>query len=311
VGPSQITAYAPAASTAGAVDVTVKTNIGTSGASAADRYSYIAAGAYAALSPFRICDTRASRTPDQCTGKTMGPNGKLTVQITGIAGSSGQMVPAGAQAVVVNLTAINHSSTITLVTAYPAGSLSVPSASTMNLDPDAVQSNLAIVQLSSGGAITLFNAAGSLDAIVDVQGYFAAPPGSGPIAGEFHSITPIRMCDTRANHHTVCAGTTNQPLLARTWRKVVLSGTGSIPATGATAAVFNLTGTQGTLSTFLAVQPPNASDLCPTGSPGSSNLNPKAGGSLPNRVISPLGPANDICVYNAAGSIEIIVDVDG
>jgi len=311
VGPSQITAYAPAASTAGAVDVTVKTNIGTSGASAADRYSYIAAGAYAALSPFRICDTRASRTPDQCTGKTMGPNGKLTVQITGIAGSSGQMVPAGAQAVVVNLTAINHSSTITLVTAYPAGSLSVPSASTMNLDPDAVQSNLAIVQLSSGGAITLFNAAGSLDAIVDVQGYFAAPPGSGPIAGEFHSITPIRMCDTRANHHTMCAGTTNQPLLARTWRKVVLSGTGSIPATGATAAVFNLTGTQGTLSTFLAVQPPNASDLCPTGSPGSSNLNPKAGGSLPNRVISPLGPANDICVYNAAGSIEFIVDVDG
>jgi hypothetical protein len=311
VGPSQITAYAPAASSAGAVDVTVKTNIGTSGTSAADRYSYIAPGAYTALSPFRICDTRASRTPDECTGKTLASGGKLTVQITGVAGSSGQMVPAGAEAVVVNLTAINHSSTITLVTAYPAGSLSVPSASTMNLDPDAVQSNLAIVQLSSGGAITLFNAAGSLDAIADVQGYFAAPPGSGPIAGEFHSITPIRMCDTRANHHTVCAGATNQPLPARTWRKVVLSGTGSIPATGATAAVFNLTGTQGTLSTFLAVQPPNPSDLCPTGSPGSSNLNPKAGGSLPNRVISPLGPANDICVYNAAGSIEFIVDVDG
>lgn len=311
VGPSQITAYAPGASSAGPVDVTVKTNIGTSGTSAADQYSYIAAGAYTALSPFRICDTRASRTPDECTGKTMGPKGKLTVQITGVAGPGGQMVPAGAEAVVVNLTAINHSSTITLVTAYPAGSLSVPSASTMNLDPDAVQSNLAIVQLSSGGAITLFNAAGSLDAIVDVQGYFAAPPGSGPIAGEFHSITPIRMCDTRANHHTVCAGATNQPLLARTWRKVVLSGTGSIPATGATAGVFNLTGTQGTLSTFLAVTAPNASDLCPTASPGSSNLNPKAGGSLANRVISPLGPANDICVYNAVGSIEFIVDVDG
>ncbi len=311
VGPSQITAYAPAASTAGAVDVTVTTNIGTSGTSAADRYTYIAAGAYTALSPFRICDTRASRSPDECTGKIMGSRGKLTVQITGLAGPSGQMVPAGAEAVVVNLTAINHSSTITLVTAYPAGSLSVPSASTMNLDPDAVQSNLGIVQLSSGGAITLFNAAGSLDAIVDVQGYFAAPPGSGPIAGEFHSITPIRMCDTRANHGTVCAGATNQPLLARTWRKVVLSGTGSIPATGASAAVFNLTATQGTLATFLAVQPPNASDLCPTGSPGSSNLNPKAGGSLPNRVISPLGPANDICVYNAVGSIEFIVDVDG
>ena len=131
----------------------------------------------------------------------MGPNGKLTVQITGIAGSSGQMVPAGAQAVVVNLTAINHSSTITLVTAYPAGSLSVPSASTMNLDPDAVQSNLAIVQLSSGGAITLFNAAGSLDAIVDVQGYFAAPPGSGRVrqatAGRVRRGRAQRQCDDR------------------------------------------------------------------------------------------------------------------
>ena len=176
------------------------------------------------------------------------------------------MVPSGAQAVVVNLTAINHSATHTYVTAFPAGS--VPVASNMNLNPDAVQSNLAIVQLTSGGAITLYNAVGSVDAIVDVQGYFSAPSLGSPPPGEFHSIAPVRICDRRANQRTQCAGATNNPLPANTWRRIVLSGAGSIPATGAAAAVFNLTATQGTLATYLAVAPPNASDQCPTGAQG-------------------------------------------
>ena len=287
VGPSQITAYTPAASTAGAVHVTVQTSIGTSGVSGGDQYTYVPSGAYTALSPFRVCDTRASRTPDECTGRTLGGGGRITVQVTGVAGPNAQMVPSGAQAVVVNLTAINHSATHTYVTAFPAGS--VPVASNMNLNPDAVQSNLAIVQLTSGGAITLYNAVGSVDAIVDVQGYFAAPGSGSPPPGEFHSIAPVRICDTRANQRTQCAGATNNPLPANTWRKIVLSGAGSIPATGAAAAVFNLTATQGTLATYLAVAPPNASDQCPTGAQGSSTLNPKAGISLPNRVISALG----------------------
>ncbi|MFZ0921075.1 MAG: IPT/TIG domain-containing protein, partial [Candidatus Dormiibacterota bacterium] len=309
VGPGLITAYTPAAGAAGAVDVTVQTSIGTSGVSAADLYTYVPSGAYTALSPFRVCDTRASRTPDECTGKTLGAGGRVTVQVTGVAGPSAQMVPTGAQAVVVNLTAINHSATHTYVTAFPAGS--VPVASNMNLDPDAVQSNLAIVQLTSGGAITVYNPVGVVDVIVDIQGYFATPSAGPTPPGEFHSIAPIRMCDTRANHHTQCAGATNNPLPANTWRKIVLSGTGSIPVTGAAAVVFNLTATQGTLSTYLAVAPPNASDQCPTGAQGASILNPRAGISLPNRVISPLGPANDVCVYNAAGSIEFIIDVGG
>ncbi len=309
VGPSQIAAYTPAASNPGAVDVTVQTSIGASGLSAADQYTYVPSGAYSALSPFRVCDTRASRTPDECTGKTLGAAGRITVQVTGVAGPNAQMVPSGAQAVVVNITAINHSATHTYVTAFPAGS--VPVASNINLDPGAVQSNLAIVQLTSGGAITLYNAVGSLDVIVDVQGYFATPAAGPMPPGEFHSILPVRMCDTRANHHTPCAGTTNNPLPANTWRKVVLSGAGSIPATGAAAAVFNLTATQGTVATYLAVAPPNASDQCPSGAQGASTLNPRAGISLPNRVISPLGPANDVCVYNAVGSIEFLIDVGG
>ena len=75
------------------------------------------------------------------------------------------------EAVVVNLTAIDHSSTITLVTSdYARREPSGRSASAHGSRPLAVQSNLAIVQLSAGGAITLSMLRGGLDAITDSQG---------------------------------------------------------------------------------------------------------------------------------------------
>jgi hypothetical protein len=75
--------------------------------------------------------------------------------------------------------------------------------------------------------------------------------------------------------------------------------------------VFNLTATQGTLPTFLTIEPPNGSDACPTGAPGASDLNIAAGVALPNRVMSALGPHQDVCVYNAVGSIDFFIDLDG
>ena len=120
---------------------------------------------------------------------------------------------------------------------------------------------------------------------------------------------------------TICAGATSTPLLAGKWRDVVLSGlppgapvgTPSIPTTPgvAAAAVFNLTGTNGTLGTYLAVSPALANHACPTNRPSFSNLNPPAGIALPNRVISKLGPNQDVCLFSPAGSINFITDVNG
>ena len=222
VGPTQLSIYTPA-NTAGTVDVTVKTPPGTSGTGAADKYTFVAPGAYTALPPFRICDTRpagpgiASNQCDTGSNRTLGTNGVVTAQIS----SAGGPVPLGAQAVVVNVTAINHSTSATFVTAYPAGG-SRPLASNINLAGRTVEANLAIVQLSSLGKITLFNAVGSTDVIVDVQGYFAAPGGSH--AGEFHSIPPLRICDSRGINHTLCAGASSAPLQGGRWRDVVVSG---------------------------------------------------------------------------------------
>jgi IPT/TIG domain len=311
VSATQISVITPAASSPGTVDVRVVTPAGTTNTGTGDLYTFVAKSSYTALTPFRICDTRTGLPTVSCRRGALGA--PLTVKIVG------GPVPSNAQAVVVNLTAINHSSSGTFVSAYPASGVR-PLVSNINVDGGAVQANLAIVALSPPGstppgAITIFNSVGSVDVIVDVQGYFAAPGGSA--AGEFHTLAPVRICDTRANTHTLCATTANNPLAGGTWRKVVVSGlppggTGvGIPADGTAAtAVFNLTAVGGTQATFLAVAPPNSGDQCPS-HVSASNLNPKAGETLPNRVISPLGPNRDVCIFNSVGSVNFIVDVNG
>jgi len=321
VGPTQLAIYTPA-NAAGTVHVTVDTPTGSSTPGTADEYTFVAPGAYTALSPYRVCDTRppvGGIAHNECntgvgSNKTLGTNGAVTAQIT--TNVSGQ-VPLGAQAVVVNVTAIDHGSSPTYVTAYPAGE-SRPVSSDISLAGHSVEANLVIVQLSPSGGITLFNAIGSTDVIVDVEGYFAAPTGS---AGEFHSIPPLRICDSRGEQGTACAGATSNPIQALKWRDVVLSGlppgapgnTPSIPTTPgtATAAVFNLTAVGGTQATYLTVAPALANHSCPTTPPSFSNVNPSAGIALPNRVISSLGPNQDVCVFSAAGSINFVIDVNG
>ncbi len=315
--PTEITAYTPQSTAPGTVDVTVTTPGGTTAASAADHYVYVAPGAYTAMTAFRVCDTRALLPHNQCTGKTLGAKGTLTVQVTGERNALGQVVPNNAEAVAVNVTAINDSTSATYVTAFPAGA-TVPLASNINLNGQNAQANLVVVQLGTGGAMSVFNAAGRADVIVDIQGYFA-PPGASPVAGAFHPMRPLRICDTRAGQGTVCAGAVNNPIRANTWRDVVLSGLPpggngpAIPSDGtAAAAVFNLTGTQGSATTYLSVEPPDPrTGLCPTGAPSVSNINLPPGSSLPNRVIASLGSHQDVCVYNSTGSANIIIDIDG
>jgi hypothetical protein len=103
------------------------------------------------------------------------------------------------------------------------------------------------------------------------------------------------------------------------WEKVVVSGcpntdpscTASVPTSDAASVVLNLTAVTGTATTFLSVVPPSGADQCPASAPGFSNLNLAAGTNLPNRVIVPLGPDQDVCVYNSAGTINFILDVNG
>ncbi|HXZ99241.1 MAG TPA: glycoside hydrolase domain-containing protein [Candidatus Binatia bacterium] len=278
------------------------------------------ASTYTPLTPFRVCDTReGAGTP--CSGATadnpVGQGSALNVQVAGITDpESGESVPAGARALVLNVTAIG-ATTYTYLTVYPTGA-SPPNASNLNLSPGATQANLVVVPPGSGGDISVFNDQGQVNVAIDVEGYFAAPTTAGAgIVGLFHPIPPLRICDSRPFTATACSGT---PLGAGQWTKVTVSGcppgnpacSPSVPADGTAAAIaLNLTAVSGTSFTFLSATPPNATDSCPTGPPAFSNLNVNGGTNQPNRVIVPLGPQQDVCLYNSLGTINFILDLNG
>jgi hypothetical protein len=240
------------------------------------------------VAPSRICDTRSGNAT-QCSGKTIGAGQILKVQVSG----NGR-VPTGATAVVANIT-VTGGTADSFLTAYPDGSAK-PNASNLNFSAGETVPNLTTVPLSSGGAIDLFNASGSVNAIVDVSGYYGPGTGQG-----FTSLTPSRICDTRSGNATPCAG---QTLGAGSVLKVQVTGEGGVPS-GASAVVANVTVTGGTATSFLTAYPDGSVK------PNASNLNFAAGETVPNRVIIPLSSGGALDLFNAAGSVNAIVDVDG
>jgi hypothetical protein len=118
-----------------------------------------AGGRYFGLAaPVRILDTRDQARP-------LGAGEARPQQISGLAG-----IPAGATAVVANVTVTNPSAP-SYLTVYPADAAR-PLASDLNFGAGRTVPNLVVVKLSAGGAIMIFNSEGSTDAIVDVIGYY-------------------------------------------------------------------------------------------------------------------------------------------
>ena len=250
--------------------------------------------------PCRIFDTR-SGTGNCPAGLAhpvpkapVGPGKTLTVKVTGEAN-----VPVNATAVVVNLTAVGATAN-TWVAAWPAGGVR-PTASNLNVSNAAATPNLAIVPVGAGGAISLYNASGSVNLIADISGYFAPKPGA-----TLTTVTPCRLFDTRSGSG-VCAGhgtVPKAPLGAAKTLKVKVVGAGSVPP-GATAVVVNLTAVGATHSTWLTAWP--------TGRPRptASNLNVDSSFATPNLAIVPIGTDGTISIYNAAGSVNLLGDISG
>ena len=112
----------------------------------------------------RILDSRlgiGGPTSPWSTGRTR----ELTVT-----GHNG--IPAGATAVVVNLTATDTTDQ-GYVTAWPDGRPR-PLASNLNFGPGQTIANLVTVPVGADGAIDLYNFAGSTDLVADVVGYYTA-----------------------------------------------------------------------------------------------------------------------------------------
>jgi len=273
-------------------------------------------GRYVAVTPYRVFDSRSSSCV-QCNG-SFGPGAHQDIPVARTI--NGGTVPANATAVAINLTGVSPSDA-TFLQLTPTGGGAVGATSNLNLPAGTNQANLVIVPIGNNGKVTLYNSAGTTDALMDVQGYFLPQDSPAPAstAGTFHPIAPLRLCDTRANQNTACAGASATPLGPGESRAVTVwgepNGSGSaadVPTNGTAVAVaLNLTATQGTAATYLTAYPTNASHACGP-APNASNVNLPSGIDRPNRVIVPIDRSNgEVCIYNSAGSVNVVIDVNG
>ncbi|MGW7423033.1 PKD domain-containing protein [Streptomyces sp. NPDC054813] len=110
--------------------------------------------------PTRFLDTRNGTG---APARPLGANSTLTVKVAGVHG-----VPAGAAAVLVNLTGVAPTSG-THLTAYGAGSL--PNVYNDSLSTGETRPVLAVIPVDTNGNIHIHNANGSLDVVADLEGY--------------------------------------------------------------------------------------------------------------------------------------------
>ncbi len=282
----QIQVTTPAAASAGLVDVTVTETDGSSAtASRAYAYSTALGTAYTAVTPARYLDTRISHT-------TLGPVGTLNLTVTGGAAS----VPTDAQSVVLNVT-VTDTTAPSFLTIYPTGS-PLPQASNLNWVAGKTVPNLVSVPVGVGGQISIYNLAGSVDVIVDVEGYFAPVSGT---AGEFQPLAPYRILDTRTGN-----GAPVGKLGPNSTMQLQVTGRGGVPVPpGVSAVVLNVTVTGPTANSFLTIWPGTGTP------PTASNLNFTAGETVANRVIVPVSTGGSVSIYNLAGSTDVVADVNG
>ncbi|MFI9384116.1 RCC1 domain-containing protein [Kutzneria sp. NPDC052558] len=238
-------------------------------------YSAGGAAKYTPVAPQRVLDTRSSAP--------VGPNGTVTLDLSG-------QVPAGATSVTFNLTATNVTAS-TFVTAFPAGQQR-PATSNLNPEPGQDTPNLVTVGLGADRKVTLANAAGSVDLIADLAGYYSPQSTQA-----FYPLKPLRVVDTRDYQEQP-----RDPITAGADRRVDLSGW--LPA-GATAAVFNLTATNASAATFLTAHPADQ----PRSSASTSNV--VAGQTAAAMATVAVSPDRAVSVFNAHGQVDVLVDVAG
>ena len=258
------------------------------------------ASTFTPVTPCRVFDTRTGS--GTCTNgitvsaSALGAGRTLTATVAGRNG-----IPSTATAVVLNVTAVSPTAS-TYVTVYPAGGAR-PTASNLNVvGGQSPAPNLVTVPLGSGGAVTVYNNAGSVHLVADVAGYYSDSAGS-----PYTPVTPCRVFDTRTGSGTCTNGITVSASALGAGRTLTatVAGRNGIPST-ATAVVLNVTAVSPTASTYVTVYPAGGAR------PTASNLNLASGqGATPNLVVVPIGSSGKVTFYNNNGNVHLIADVAG
>ena len=221
--------------------------------------------------PSRVLDTRESLG---YAGAKPQPEQVLEVPIAGHGG-----VPAsGATAVALNIT-VTAATGAGFVTVWGSGTR--PTTSNLNVErTDQTIANLVLVPIGSDGKVRIYTSGGG-HIIADVAAWF------GPTS-IYRPTGPTRLVDTRDTATKPVSGSTTE---------VPITSPGKL-------AIVNVTATDTTKPGFLTVW---GSGSRPT----TSNVNfSRAGMTIPNLAIVPIGEDGKIRVYNDGGS-HIIVDLFG
>lgn len=242
---------------------------------------------FTAVTPYRALSSRDG------IGAYTTKWGPRQVRRVAIAGGGGA-VPASASAVVLNLTVTESTAPRSHLRAYPAGT-GLSGSSSINFQAGVNAANLVTVRLR-GGAIDIYNHAGSTHVIADVVGYYAA---GGSV---FVPVPNTRVLDSRPATKIGPLG----PWGARHEQVLDLTGRATIPA-NAVGVVLNVTGAGQTRNTYLAVSPADGAAVA-----GTSNVNLVGGAPpRPNAVTVGLSASGAIDIYNHAGRIDVVIDVVG
>ena len=254
----------------------------------ADTYGYYltgsptAAGAFAAVTPARLLDTRTGARK-----AAVAPGATITVQITGRSG-----IPASAVAAALNITATSGMRA-GYITAYTTGTTR-PATPTLNFAAAQTTRKLAITRVGATGKINLYNGStGTVHLIADTYGYYLT--GSPTAAGAFAAVTPTRLLDTRTGKAAVAPGATIT---------VQVTGRSGIPTSAVAAAVLNITATSGMRAGCITAYTTG------TTRPAIPTLDFAAAQTVSNLTIARLGSAGTINLYNgSAGTVNLAADV--
>jgi hypothetical protein len=235
------------------------------------------------IAPVRALDSRVGTGGPKDPFHARAPR---DLTIVGLAG-----IPSNVQAVVLNMTVANATTTGSFVTVWPSGEAQ-PGISNINIIAGITRPNLVVARVNNG-KVSIVNDSGDTDILADVVGYFEPGGTGGSITGK----TPTRELDTRAGT-AFGQGET---------RQMTIQGLPGIPA-GAKTVILKVTAADPTANGgYLTVWPTSAGST----PPNVSNLNFNAGMNIPNLVITQIGTDGKINIFNAFGSTHVLVDVLG
>ena len=134
----------------------------------------------------------------------------------------------------------------------------------------------AVVAIAAVAALAVCGTSGAASAAT----HASASTPSAPVPGAYTAVTPYRVCDTRPAGHGIPANQCNDnstgagkgPITQGATRVITVDGFGTLPASGVTAVVVNLTAVAPTHGTYLTVFEDGLGQR-----PATSNLNPRQG----------------------------------